>query len=77
MTAISDAILNVTCQPKPPAREGCGSPEVIQVTRGAEGRDLVPGHIKNLSHVFYQNFEKHTETLMINDYLNCKRVSLF
>ena len=32
---------------------------------------------KNLSHVFYQNFEKHTETLMINDYLNCKRVSLF
>ena len=42
MTAISDAILNVTCQPKPPAREGCGSPEVIQVTRGAEGRDLVP-----------------------------------
>ena len=34
-------------------------------------------HIKNLSHVFYQNFEKHTETLMVNDYLNCKRVSLF
>ena len=37
VTAISDAILNVTCQPKPPAREGCGSPEVIQVTAAERG----------------------------------------
>ena len=35
-------------------------------------------HIKkNLSHVFYQNFEKHTEKLMINNYMNCKTVSFF
>ena len=37
MTAISDAILEVTCQPKPPAREGGGSPEVIKGTAAERG----------------------------------------
>lgn len=38
MTAISDATLDVTCQPEAAAREGCGSPEVIKGTAAERGR---------------------------------------